>query len=95
MAAKKEVRKSKDDSEGKRVPGKSWYVTGKEGMARSKAEDAAAQARRQQRQDMPWRFRLDNNEEHVKVVMLDTPKFFLREHNLELGGKFGNFFTCR
>lgn len=72
----------------------SWYATGKDGMTKSKQEDEAMKQRREQRKDMPWRFRLDSNEEHVKGTFLDSPKFFFREHNLKIGGKFGNYFTC-
>lgn len=72
----------------------SWYSTGKDGMAKSKQEDEAQKQRREQQKDMPWRFRLNSNEEHVKFVLLDTPMFFIREHNLQIGGKYGNYFTC-
>jgi hypothetical protein len=70
-----------------------WFVTGKEGIAKSKQEDEISKQRREQRKDMPWRFRLDNGEE-AKATFLGTPKFFYREHNLQLGGKWGNYFTC-
>jgi len=80
MATKKSV------AEGKKKG--SWFSTGKEGVTRSKREDEAAKQRREQRKDMPWRFRLNSNEEGVKGTFLDTPKFFFREHTIRVGNQF-------
>jgi hypothetical protein len=70
---------------------KAWYQQGEEGRKRAREEDAAAQARREQRG--PRRFYLPNDASG-KITFLDTPNFFLHEHNIKLAGKFNNFFTC-
>jgi len=70
---------------------KQWYQKGKDGVKRSKQEDAAAKARREQRG--PRRFWLDNGTS-AKATFLDTPAFFLYEHNIKIGKDFHNFFTC-
>jgi|WetSurMetagenome_2_1015567.scaffolds.fasta_scaffold103231_2 hypothetical protein len=68
-----------------------WYSTGKAGWKRAKEEDAAAKARREQRG--PRRFWLDYDKS-AKIVFLDTPDFFVHEHNLKIGGKYFNYATC-
>ena len=70
---------------------KSWYQKGKAGAKRAGEMDAAAQARRDAKG--PLRFWLETSSE-AKVTFLDNPQFFLSEHNLKLGGKWHNFFTC-
>lgn len=72
--------------------GKSWFQRGEEGKKRAAEEDAATQARREQRGG-PRRFWL-KNDTSAKVTYLDTPDVFLHEHNLKLAGKFYNYFTC-
>jgi len=79
---KKEVEEKETKKKG------TWYSTGKEGIAKSKQEDEISKQRRQQRKDQVWRFHLDNNEENVKGTLLDTPKFFFREHNVKVGTNF-------
>jgi hypothetical protein len=68
-----------------------WYSTGKAGWKKAKEEDAAAKARREQRG--PRRFWLDYDKS-AKIVFLDTPDFFVHEHNLKIGGKYFNYATC-
>uniref|UniRef100_A0A6M3M8K1 Uncharacterized protein n=1 Tax=viral metagenome TaxID=1070528 RepID=A0A6M3M8K1_9ZZZZ len=68
-----------------------WYKTGADGVKESKQADAQAKARRESRG--PRRFHLPNDTS-AKITFLDTPGFFLWEHNLQLGGKWFNYFTC-
>ena len=68
-----------------------WYKTGKAGREMAKQEDAAAQARREQRGPMRFYLKSDTS---CKITFLDTPEFFIREHNLKIGGKYFNYFTC-
>lgn len=72
---------------------KKWFATGEEGVKKSKAEDEASRERRAKAQAGGRRWRL-KSEEEGKLTFLDKPEFFFREHNLEIGGKYGNFFTC-
>lgn len=69
----------------------SWFYKGKAGIERSKQVDAEQKARRDQKG--PMRFWLEN-ETSAKITFLDSPEFFLPEHNLKLGGKYFNFYTC-
>jgi len=71
--------------------GKAWFQKGEQGAKRAAQVDAEAQARR--KEGGPRRFWLDSDQSG-KVTFLDTPQFFLHEHNLKLSGKFFNFFTC-
>ena len=68
-----------------------WYKTGEAGVKASKQADVQAKARRESRG--PRRFHLPNDDS-AKISFLDTPQFFLWEHNLNLGGKWFNYFTC-
>lgn len=68
-----------------------WFKQGKDGKAESQKKDAVAKARAEARG--PQRFWLKNDMD-AKVTFLDTPAFFFSEHNLELQGKYFNFFTC-
>lgn len=70
---------------------KSWYQKGSAGKKRSKELDREAKARRDAMG--PRRFWLDYDSS-AKVTFLDTPSFFLLEHNIKLGNKFYNYFTC-
>lgn len=92
MQRKKETKKDAvRETPQKEKKKKSWFAEGQEGIAKSKQEDEVAKLRRENK--APWRFRLDSNEE-AKITFLDSPKFFFREHNLQIGGRYGNFFTC-
>lgn len=70
---------------------KSWYQKGNDGKKRAETLDREAKARRDAMG--PRRFWLDYDSS-AKVTFLDTPSFFLLEHNLKLGNKFYNYFTC-
>lgn len=70
---------------------KKWFARGKEGVEMSKRNDEEMAARREARG--PRRFWLEN-ESSAKVTLLDNPEFFVYEHNLKLGGKYHNYFTC-
>ena len=73
---------------------KSWYKTGEEGWDKAKKEDAAAKRRREESRDpRKNRFWLENDSA-AKITWLDTPQFFLHEHNLKIDGHWGNFETC-
>lgn len=73
---------------------KSWYRTGEEGWAKAKQEDAEAKKRMEESRDpRKNRFWLENDSA-AKVTWLDTPSFFLHEHNLKINGRWGNYETC-
>lgn len=69
----------------------SWYHKGKDGVQVSKRVDEEARIRREQQG--PMRFWLEKDSS-AKVTLLDSPEFFMYEHNLEIAGKFFNHFTC-
>lgn len=69
----------------------SWFAKGKEGAEKSKRLDEEAKVRRESQG--PRRFWLENDSS-AHFTLLDTPAFFCHEHNLKLGGKFHNYFTC-
>jgi len=89
---------AKKKSESKAVPkeGKveerkgSWYYTGEEGVRIKKQQDAVASLKKEKAVS---RFRLAPGES-AKIVFVDDTGFFVYEHNLAIGGKFGNFVTC-
>ncbi len=70
---------------------KKWYQKGDEGWRTSEAEDALSKERRDNK--VPFRF-WQKSGSSSKLLFLDTPNFFMYEHNLQLNGKWGNFFTC-
>jgi hypothetical protein len=70
----------------------SWFKRGDEGWDQAKANEEAAKQRRASKG--PIRFWLDNDQS-AKLTFLDTPDFFIAEHNLKIGGKWFNYFTCR
>lgn len=72
---------------------KTWFSKGKTGRAQSSKVDVEAKARQEQRKNQPYRFWLEADSSG-KITFLDTPEFFLWEHNLKMAGKYGNFFTC-
>jgi hypothetical protein len=65
-----------------------WYKTGEEGLdtARRIQEERAAQYG-------PYRFWLKPGNS-AKVTFLDTEGFYFHEHELQINGKWGNYFTC-
>lgn len=69
-----------------------WFQSGKKGWKKAEAEDEQAKVRREQ-QSGPWRFRQKNNKS-AKITFLDTPDFFIHEHDIKLNGRWGNHFTC-
>jgi len=72
--------------------GTSWFKVGAEGKKESEKKDTEAKLRAKNR-GKGFRFWL-KNDTSAKVTYLDSPNFFFSEHNLKIGGKFGNFFTC-
>jgi len=71
---------------------KEWFQKGKEGTERSKTEDAAAKKRRAEGGKIQ-RFYL-KGDTSAKITFLDNPAFFFHEHNLNMNGKWFNYFTC-
>jgi len=69
---------------------KKWFKIGKEGFEEKKKMDSVAEMKREK---YAPRFRL-RPEESAKIVFLDSDGFYIKEHNLEIGGKWGNFVTC-
>lgn len=67
-----------------------WFKTGEAGF-RAKDQIDAAMAVRKER-GVP-RFMLKANEE-ATIVFVDETPFFVWEHNLKVGGKWGNYVTC-
>lgn len=73
------------------MPEKAWYLKGKDGINRGKEEAQRAKERRENQG--PLRFWL-NYDSSANVILLDTPWFFFYEHNLSIGGKYHNYYTC-
>lgn len=69
-----------------------WFQTGAAGWQKAKQADAEAKARREAQG--PRRYWL-HSESSGKVTFLDTPNFFIKEHNVKIGDNFHNYFTCR
>jgi len=72
---------------------KKWFSKGKAGMTKSSQVDKEAKARQEERKNKPFRFWLEPDSSG-KITFLDTPQFFIWEHNLKIAGKWGNFYTC-
>lgn len=68
-----------------------WYRTGKEGIEYSRQMDAQAKMRAESRGPLRFWTAKDSSK---KLLFLDTPNFFVYEHDIEMAGRFGNFFTC-
>ena len=66
-----------------------WYRTGKEGEERSKE----FVKERYEKSATSYRFYLKPGNE-AKVTFLDSKGFYLAEHNLKIGGRWGNYYTC-
>lgn len=98
-------RKKKDEglgnaaSSAKRAA-KDVFVTGSAGFNKKKQQDAAAASAKERGVQ---RFRLKEGES-AEIVFVDSTSvsgdgeikggFFLPEHNLQIGGRWGNFMTC-
>lgn len=67
----------------------SWYFEGNEGWEKSKKEDAANRAR----SGSPLRF-FQPKDTATRLVWLDTPGFFVYEHNFLINGSWHNYRTC-
>jgi hypothetical protein len=71
---------------------KSWFVKGQEGFDKKKQIDQVTQTRKEK--GVP-RFWLKGNGSKAKIVFLDgTNPIFIYEHNEQIGGRFGNYYTC-
>ena len=77
----------------KKEAAKSWYQTGKEGAKKAQKIDVDNKARRDAGGDNVRRFWLEPDSSGM-LTFLDTPNFFFYEHNLKIGGKYFNFYTC-
>ena len=69
---------------------KSWFATGEQGMEKKVQQDAVAQMKRER---YAPRFRLNQGEDG-DVIFIDSKGFYIHEHNLKIGGRWGNFVTC-
>lgn len=67
-----------------------WFRTGDEAVAEKTRLDNYAKMRKEK--SIP-RFRLAAGEK-AKVVFVDDIIFAIREHNLQVGGRWGNYVTC-
>lgn len=73
---------------------KAWYQTGEKGWTKAKHEDAEAKKRMEEGRDpRKNRFWLENDSA-AKITFIDTPAFFLHEHNLKINGRWSNYETC-
>jgi hypothetical protein len=70
---------------------KKWFYTGEEGVKWVEQKDIQNQARQEARGNRRF-FQPKNSS--TRITFLDDPNFFCSEHNLQLNGKWGNFFTC-
>ena len=69
-----------------------WYATGEEGVKRLAAEEAAAAKRRESgASGRRWRLKKDTE---GKFTIIDNPNFYFSEHNLKIGDRWGNYYTC-
>jgi len=80
--AKKRTSKSGKNS--------SWFKKGREGFEEKRKLDAIAEKRKEKYAPRFW---LQPGEE-AKIVFLDSDGFYIKEHNLKIGGKWGNYITC-
>ena len=67
-----------------------WFRVGEEGFKEKQKLDALAEARKEK---YAPRFRL-RPQESAKIVFLDSDGFYIKEHNLKIGGRWGNYVTC-
>lgn len=68
-----------------------WFATGDEGRQKAKQVDEEAKQRQQNKGLM--RFWLESDSSS-KATFLDTPNFFLHEHQIKIGKSYHNYFTC-
>lgn len=73
------------------MPKRSWFQTGAEGVARTKAHMEEQQRRLES--SGPRRFYL-KYDTSAMVTFLDNMTFFLFEHNMKIGNNYHNYFTC-
>lgn len=77
---------------------KSWFKTGEEGVEEGKKVDEEAARKRAESRDenvIAKKRRLwMPPDSSVKFTFLDSAGFFVREHNLYIGGSWINFETC-
>lgn len=71
--------------------GGKWYYNPDEAEELLKKQKEEQEARRKLRGPMRWF--LKKGSEGL-LTFVDTPRFYLKEHNLKLDGKWGNFVTC-
>jgi len=69
-----------------------WFYTGQEGWKKAKQSDEEAKARRDQQGTRRFYLKSDTS---GRATFLDTPNFFVYEHNMKIGDNFHNYFTCR
>jgi len=67
-----------------------WFKKGKDGFEEKKKLDAVAEKRKEKYAPRFWL----KPDEEAKIVFLDSEGFYIKEHNLKIGGKWGNFVTC-
>lgn len=68
-----------------------WYYTGDEGFAHKRQEDAARKLRQEKGIRRFW---MKPGVDPKRIVFLDSQGWYIKEHNLKIGGKWGNFVTC-
>jgi len=68
----------------------SWFLRGAAGERKKKANDAVNAMRREKQ---VHRFRLKPGESG-KIVFVDDEGWYINEHNLKIGSRFGNYLTC-
>jgi len=82
-----------------------WFARGKDGFDQKRHEDALSDARRaksahrfylktKKKADAKGPNEFGVRDDRGKIVFLDTEGFFIKEHNLQIDGKWGNHYTC-
>lgn len=83
--------KQKETKKSPKVPENTkWYKKGEAGLQEKKQSDAIAKMKKEK---AVTRFRLQKDS-GAKIVFVDSEGFYIWEHNLNVGGKWGNFITC-
>jgi len=67
-----------------------WFRIGEEGFKEKQRLDAIAEMKKEK--SVP-RFRL-RPQETAKIIFLDSDGFYIKEHNLKIAGRWGNYVTC-
>lgn len=68
----------------------SWFKVGEEGYKEKQKLDALAEAKKEKFAPRFWL----RPQETAKIVFLDSDGFYIKEHNLNIGGRWGNYVTC-